>query len=366
MNYYMPTRLLTGEGVIAANSSLFKGFGDRCLIVSGKHAAKESGALADVTQALAENNISYSVYDGITQNPPVAACMEAGKLARESNASFLIGIGGGSSLDAAKAAAVFAADEKLDEAGFYSGKWAKAPLPIILVGTTSGTGSEVTRVAVLTDSRLRKHSIKHDGLSAALSFGDSRYTENIPLRLTLTTGVDALAHCLESYFSFKGDEISRAYAVRGVRLLCTPLLAAAEGAVLTRDERRQLYEASILGGFAINTSGTGFPHNMGYFLTERYHIPHGFACAEYLPELLELAGEYDPAYASRFYTEAGVQKEDLLKLLAKSVPAPQVTLSVAELEELLPRWENNGSVRNSRCSIDLSVVRGILEKKFVK
>ena len=330
MNFYMPTRLFTGENCLSRNSGLFASYGSRCLIVTGKHAAKQSGALEDVLKVLEENSISASVYDGVTQNPPLASCMEAGKMAHETEACFLIGIGGGSSLDAAKAASVFAANAGLDEAGFYSGVWANAPLPVILVGTTSGTGSEMTRVAVLTDSRGRKHSIKHDLLSPALSFGDSRYTENNSLSLTLTTGIDALAHCLESYFSFKGDEISRSFAVRG------------------------------------NTSGTGFPHNMGYFLTERYHIPHGFACAEYLSELLTLAGEYDPAFAACFYSEAGVTEKDLKELIRKSVPDPKVELSESELLELLPRWENNGSVKNSRCSIDLSVVRNILEKKFLR
>ena len=364
MNFYMPTRLFTGENCLFQNSGMFASYGSRCLIVTGKHAAKQSGALDDVMKVLEENSISASVYDGVTQNPPLAACMEAGSMAHETGADFLIGIGGGSSLDAAKAASVFAANEGLDEAGFYSSVWPNSPLPVILVGTTSGTGSEMTRVAVLTDSRGRKHSIKHDLLSPALSFGDSRYTENNSLPLTLTTGVDALAHCLESYFSFKGDEISRSFAVRGVRLLFHPLSAAADGAALTKDERRQLYEASILGGLAINTSGTGFPHNMGYFLTERYHVPHGFACAEYLPELLTLAGEHDPAYAACFYAEAGVTEMDLTELIRRSVPDPKVVLSKSELEELLPRWENNGSVKNSRCSIDLPIVRSILEKKF--
>ena len=364
MNFYMPTRLFTGENCLFQNSGMFASYGSRCLIVTGKHAAKQSGALDDVMKVLEENSISASVYDGVTQNPPLAACMEAGSMAHETGADFLIGIGGGSSLDAAKAASVFAANEGLDEAGFYSSVWPNSPLPVILVGTTSGTGSEMTRVAVLTDSRGRKHSIKHDLRSPALSFGDSRYTENNSLPLTLTTGVDALAHCLESYFSFKGDEISRSFAVRGVRLLFHPLSAAADGAALTKDERRQLYEASILGGLAINTSGTGFPHNMGYFLTERYHVPHGFACAEYLPELLTLAGEYDPAYAACFYAEAGVTEMDLTELIRRSVPDPKVVLSKSELEELLPRWENNGSVKNSRCSIDLPIVRSILEKKF--
>ena len=106
-----------------------------------------------------------------------------------------------SSLDAAKAASVFAANGDLDEAGFYSGAWANTPIPVILVGTTSGTGSEMTRVAVLTDSRGRKHSIKHDLLSPALSFGDSRGKEiGMPMdklrRVVIGTAIFTVAPAL--------------------------------------------------------------------------------------------------------------------------------------------------------------------------
>ena len=123
-------------------------------------------------------------------DPPVSSCIEAGLLGAQQGVDFVLGIGGGSSLDAAKAIAVFAANPQLDEAGFYALAWERDPLPIVLVGTTAGTGSEVTKVSVLTDAARRKHSIHDDRLYATVAFGDSRHTHTCPTGVTLSCGID--------------------------------------------------------------------------------------------------------------------------------------------------------------------------------
>ena len=105
----MPVRLITGEGCIEKNGALFSGFGTRCILITGKSAAVKSGALDDVRNVLRDCSIPCCVYDGIAQNPSVSSCMEAGRIAHDFGADFVIGIGGGSAQDAAKAAAVFAA-----------------------------------------------------------------------------------------------------------------------------------------------------------------------------------------------------------------------------------------------------------------
>ena len=105
MNYFMPTRLFTGEDCIAAHKEALRALGRRCLVVTGGAAATESGALADVQGALAACGVETSVWDGVTENPPVASCIEAGRVAAETQADFVLGVGGGSSLDAAKAVA---------------------------------------------------------------------------------------------------------------------------------------------------------------------------------------------------------------------------------------------------------------------
>ncbi|MBQ6395439.1 MAG: iron-containing alcohol dehydrogenase, partial [Atopobiaceae bacterium] len=235
MDYFMPTHLFTGDDCIARNAGALKAIGGSCLIATGKHAAKASGAMDDVERALESQGIAYTIWDGVTENPPVASCIEAGRLAAERGAEFILGVGGGSALDASKAIAVFAANPELDEAGFYAKAWANDPMPIVLVGTTAGTGSEVTKVSVLTDSIARKHSIHDDRLFATVSYGDPRYTGSCSHTTTLTCGVDILAHATEGYFSNKCDEISRAYAVRAIRMLVGPLSRAAAGEELAHE-----------------------------------------------------------------------------------------------------------------------------------
>ena len=366
MNFYMPVRVYTGENSFCQHREELRALGRRCLIVTGASSAKKCGALDDADKALSAAGIEYRLYDRIAQNPTLCSCMEAGQLAHAFGADFVLGIGGGSAMDSAKTASVFAANPDLNEADFYDKKWANAPLPIVLIGTTSGTGSEVTNVAVLTDSKQRKHSIHDDRMYAALSFGDPKYTLTLPAAVTLSTGIDVLAHAAESYFSKKANEISRAFSIRAISLLLPPLKAAAEGCTLTAEQRAELYEASILGGLAICVTGTVFAHNVGYYLTETYHIPHGTASAAFLPELLEHAEKSDCSYTEKFYTALGINKSELLSTIAVAMPTLPVCMTADEIEAALPRWENNNSVINTVGTVTTDDICRILTEKFVQ
>lgn len=362
MNFYMPVRFHTGEGSVRSGLPGLISGKSACLVVTGGHGAKSCGALDDVCSVLQDCGIGFSIFDGITANPRVADCIAAGAEAAAAGADFIIGIGGGSAMDAAKAVSVFAANPGMDEAGFYSAQWQNVPLSLFLVGTTSGTGSEVTNVSVLTDSRQRKHSIHHDGLYACAAFGDPRYTMELPSGVTLSTGIDVLTHCAESWFSRKATPVSRACAAEGIKLLLPPLRAAAAGERLSAQQRGALYDASIMGGLAICVTGTCFPHNVGYYLTENFGVPHGFACAAFLPELLEHVSRADPGYTGEFYRAAGVSREELLELTASVLPEFSFRISREELEKALPRWDGNGSVKNTIGEVTLSDIRKYLEK----
>ena len=366
MKLHMPVRMFSGDGVVSDHAALFEAFGSRCALVTGKGAAVKSGALADVTAVLDRGGISFCVFDGIEQNPSVRSCIAAGQCAHAFGAAFVVGIGGGSALDAAKAAAVFAANPGLDEEGFYRKAWENSPLPLLLVGTTAGTGSEVTKVSVLTDSRGRKHSIHDDRLFAAASFGDPKYTAALPRAITLSTGIDVLCHCAESWFNRNADELSRAYALQGIRLLFPPLQQAAEGRDLGHAERAALYDASLLGGLAICETGTCFPHNVGYYLTETRKVPHGFASACFLPALLDITQEKNPACADRFFRELGIARGELLRLISLCLPETGISMTAEEIDAALPRWDNNNSVRNTCCEVSPAEIREILCALFLK
>ena len=365
INTYMPVRLHAGKDCLELNKEEIRGLGKSCYIVTGLFSAKKSGALATVQGVLDQLGITYQTDNSIRENPLLETCRVAGIKANEMGAGFIIGIGGGSPMDAAKAVSVFAANPNLDEAAFYDKEWASKPLPVMVVGTTAGTGSEVTDVAVLTDSRGRKHSIHDPALYPVVSFADPVFTVSLPKEVTLSCGLDVLAHAAESYFSKKADTLSRVYSVASIKKLYGPLLRSSLKREVPFEDRETLFEASLLAGMAISTTGTVFPHNMGYYLTERYQVPHGIASAVFLKPLLDYVREEEPDISRQFYKELGIRGGDLIELLRTVLIKPDIHMTEEEIENLLPRYENNNSVKNTVGYVSRDRIRDIFRSEFL-
>ena len=366
MNYYMPTKLYIEKNALINHKDEFK-LGKKCLIVTGKSSAKKSGALNDVIDILNEKEISYDIFDEIVANPTMASCLKAGKLAEKEGADFVIGIGGGSALDASKVIAMVARNKDISKQEVYDLKWNNKALPLILIGTTAGTGSEVTKVAVITDEETnRKKSGHHDDYYAKVSFGDPSYTMSLSKETTLSTGIDALAHLVESYFSNKANEISRAYSIEGVKVLLKPLtFLSNNNEELSYEQREQLYIGSILGGLAINVTGTTFAHTLGYYLTENYNKPHGIACAIFMQDLIDFVSKDNKDYAKEFFKNINISKDEYMDLIKRLLPINDIKMSKEEIDSIMPRYKNNNSVNNTKGHIDIDDIRNILEKKFL-
>ena len=367
LNSFMPVKLLTGAGCVGAAAKELAKLGNVCLIVTGKTAAKASGALQDVTDALDRNSQRWLLFDEIGQNPKLTDCMAAAEQAIAAKADFILGIGGGSALDAAKCIAVLAANPGLTQAQLYAFDWANLPLKIVLVGTTAGTGSEVTKVSVITTPDGRKKSFHHEAIFPALSLGDPSYTMSLPPMVTRATMVDVLAHCAESYFSRAANHISRCYAVEGIRLLLPVFRMLAEKGCENLDyaTREQLYCASIYGGLAINVTGTCFPHTMGYLLTEAFHIPHGTACAVFQKEFYEYNKAVIPQLAAEYLEEIGCSEEEYFRLIETLTPPCEVTMGEELIAASHSRWINNGSLTKCQGTFTPDMADEILRKKFL-
>ena len=366
MNFYMPVKLRTGKGVLSENASLISSLGTRCIIVTSGSAAKKSGALVDVVSVLNKCGIIYTLYDQIQPNPSVSSCVEAGKLGKAFGAEFVIGIGGGSPLDASKVIAACISNPDYDAQSLYKLDWPNKPVPVVLIGTTSGTGSEVTPISVITNLNGNKVGMNSEQLYATLAFGDPRYTESMPLTVTATTGVDALCHCIESYLNKSANEISRAIAVQGISLLVPLLKKVAKGILPDSNEREILYNASILGGMAICITGTVAPHAIGYLLSESYNVPHGFACASFLPALLHHTESVDPALADKFYNHTHYSKQDYIDLIIDLLPEYDFHMSESEIIEKSARWTlSNGNIKRTPGICDQIVVQTFLKSVFI-
>lgn len=284
-SFYVPTQIIHGQEVIVRNADQFKKFGKKALIVTGKHSAKICGALADVETALMQTRIKYQVYDQVENNPSVANIDDAVTVVSSFNPDFIIGIGGGSPLDAAKTIAILAVND-VDARQILKTNLKNKPLPIIAIPTTAGSGSEVTPYAVLTvPEKQTKKSFSDLSIFPKLAFLDYRYTESLETETTRDTAVDALAHLIEAYLSRKANDASDLLVEAGLKLW-SRCISDLKTEAFSQGMRDNLLVASALGGMAIAHTGTTVGHALGYPLTYFHDIPHGRATGWILAEYL--------------------------------------------------------------------------------
>lgn len=342
VNFYMPVKVISGKDAVLKNGEIIKSFGKKCLIVTSKTSGRLSGALGDITKVLKEYNIEHEVYDGISQNPLLSSCFECAKQTRDFGAEFLIGIGGGSPLDATKAIAIYAANENLEVMDIYKRVYDNTPLPMILIGTTAGTGSEVSAVSVLTvDETKMKRSIAGEDCYAKLSFADSKYTHSVPYDTTVSTALDAMAHAIEGFFTPKYSDILSMFGEKGIPMIWEGLCYLYENENMMPDEkiREKLYYGSIYAGFILNTCGTAFPHPLGYILTENHNIPHGKACAYFMPDFLERAKKYEKEKYDAWFKMLNVTDEQFIKVIKKLTNVEKIDFTHEDAKNHTKRWD---------------------------
>lgn len=339
-SFYMPVRCVFGEGCVKRGGEIFAEYGKRCLVVTGKHGARLSGAYDDAVRVLDEAGIEYAVFDGIGANPLISACRAAGEAARECDADFILGIGGGSVLDASKAIAIYAANPALSPEDIYKREYDRAPLPVLLIGTTAGTGSEVTSVAVLTNDKTGlKKSISGADCYAAAAFCDYKYTVSVPRGESVSTALDAFAHAVEGFFTAKCTGFAELYAEKCIPMIYSGLCELEAGGEISDALRKKLYEGSIYAGLVINTCGTAFPHPLGYILTENYGISHGTACAAFFGAFIDRCVRFAPEKAEKF----ALLTDDIAKVkntVAALTDLRGARISKEEAEKFALRWKN--------------------------
>ena len=347
-NFYMPVRVVSGKDSVLKSGSLLSGFGKKALIITGKSSAKKSGALSDVLKALEEQSIKAEIFDKVSANPLLSVCAEAGKKAKDIGADFLIAIGGGSVLDCAKAAAIFASNEFENDEDVYKKDFENAPLPLVVIGTTSGTGSEVSPTAVITvDSIMEKRSITGDMCYPALALCDPKYTYNLPRDITVSTALDAFAHATEGWFSKKRNTTVELFASKCLPDIFKNLKTLAAGDELSEEQRDTMYYCSLFGGMIL-CIGTTFPHLLGYTLTDKRGVPHGQACAVFDKRLIEFCALNAPEQANRFFEISASDPEEVSAVLDKLISIDEkVSFSEEEIEEYSKNWtDDNPKLKN--------------------
>lgn len=282
--FQVPTKIIVGRDCVKKNAALFASMGKRTAIVKSGSAGK-NGALEDVVRTLEEQDISYHVCENVPPNPTPEDV--ASLLGYAPDFDFIVAVGGGSAMDAAKCVAVLAVND-IPAMDLYKRPYACRPLPVVAIPTTCGTGSEVTAVSVLEVGDTKK-SVSGPELFPAAALLDAEYLKTLPWEITADTALDALAHCVEGYLIL--DSLAAEMCAEQAFTYFASYKKSLIGRSFTEDELELMLYTSTLGGIVISMAGTSAVHTIGYPLTVHRNIPHGRACALTLGEYV--AFSYD-------------------------------------------------------------------------
>ncbi|AQS60023.1 iron-containing alcohol dehydrogenase family protein [Desulforamulus ferrireducens] len=330
-NFRMPTRIFFGQHCVTEHSGDMAVLGKRALIVTGGSSSKKNGSLDDVISALNKEGISYEIFDQVEQNPSLNTVYQGGGQARKLQADFIIGIGGGSPLDAAKAVAILAVNDITPEE-LMAKNWVKDPLPVVAVPTTAGTGSEVTPYAVLTvDWAETKLTITGEKLFPVVSYLDGRYMLGLPWQVTVNTAVDALSHSIEGYLTKRATVITDLLALESIGTIGR-LLRTMDPQHITISQREELLYGSLLAGMVIAQTTTTFVHGLGYPLTYYKGLPHGLANGILLKSSLAFIARAVPERVQRVIEALGCgDLQEVGELLQRVLTPVQLKLTAEEL-----------------------------------
>lgn len=292
-HFVIPNHTIVGTNVLSEAAALLKKMGNKAFIVTGRHVAV-SDMMKQLTALLDENGIGCVIFDGITGEPTDTMIENGVEMLKSSGCDFIIGIGGGSPLDSAKAIAAMAVNE--GSIADYNGKEITGEiLPLAAIPTTAGTGSEATKFTVITDSEKGiKMLLKGDVLVPKLAIVDSSFTVGAPKSVTSATGLDALTHAVEAYTSRKAFSMTDTLAVSAVKRIMKylPIAYKEPDNSLARE---QMSIAALEAGICINNSSVTIVHGMSRPIGALFHVPHGMSNAMLLKECLSFAvsGAYE-------------------------------------------------------------------------
>lgn len=274
MQIFNPVKAILEKDAVKNHKSLMNFSGKCALIVTGRNSAKKTGALYDVLDVLKEHGKEWIIFDEVTENPGFDLITKGLDFLGSKKADAVIGIGGGSPLDASKAISVLHANRNSSFEDIYKNPNLEA-VPVFAVPTTSGTGSEMTQYSVLTNKDNVKSGFTNFNTFPKVSFVDPKYTLDMPWNITLSTAVDAFSHSAEGYMCISADSYIKNIAENSMKAVKENLENIKNKDSL--ELRTGLSFGSMTAGYVISHTGTVLPHSLGYGLTSEYGIKHGLA-----------------------------------------------------------------------------------------
>ena len=344
-NYYLPVNVVFGCGKVKEVGELAKPYGKKALIVTGKSSAKKSGLYDKVKDSLEAAGIESALFDKVSQNPLTTTAIEGAEFAKETGADVVVAIGGGSIMDCAKSIAFLAVNDGDINDYIFNKKKSDKALPLILIPTTCGTGSEGNGFAVLTNPENGdKKSLRCNAIIAKASIVDPECMMTMPKKVLSSVGFDALCHSMEAYTSKISQPFTDALALYAIELIADSLVDLYNGSEDV-EKWEKITIASTIGGMVINQAGVTLSHGMEHPASGLKDIVHGHGLAALTPVIIEASYQGDEdkfGKISRLLggTDASDCAQQVKKLLAKI----DMTLKLSDLglsEEDIPWMAEN-------------------------
>lgn len=283
-----PTKIIFGRNSVDRVGAEASEYGDKALLVTGRwamHKAKVIDRMMDLLKVSEFKGIY--LYDKVEHDPSIETVDQGTELARKCQADLVIGIGGGSALDAAKAIACMVKNEG-SVVEYQSGRQIEHPgIPFIAIPTTAGTGAEITRNAVLTNREKKvKESIRSTYMIAKVAIVDAVLTATMPPAVTAATGMDALTQAIEAYVTLASNPVADALALRSIALISQSLTRAYDNGD-DMEARENMALGSLMGAMAFANSSLGAVHGLAHPIGAMFDVSHGVICALLLPHVME-------------------------------------------------------------------------------
>ena len=331
--FYMPAQLIFGPGKAKETGSYVKALGKKALVVTGKSSAKKAGYLDLITKSLEKEGVDWVLFDEIEPKPLTTTIDKGISFARENKVDVVIGLGGGSAMDSAKCIA-FGVNKEDSIANYFGAQPAGEVLPIALITTTAGTGSEANNFAVMTNPETNvKKALSSPNTYASISIIDPELMLTVPKKVTASTGIDVFFHSMESYLTKKSHPLSRPLSLEGMRLVAENLKGAYDDGN-NIEYRERMAWANTIAGIAINLAGNCGIHALGHPLSAYYDLPHGetlaavslafmkFSINEAAEKLAEIAKILGVKTEGLSVVEAAEKGIEAFEVFLKSVDLP--------------------------------------------
>jgi alcohol dehydrogenase class IV len=354
-NYYLPVNVVFGAGKVKEAGSLTKPYGKKALIVTGKSSAKKSGLYDKVKDSLSAEGIESVLFDKVAQNPLTTTAEEGAAFAKENGCDVVVAIGGGSIMDCAKAIAFLAVNDGDINDYIFNRKHSEEALPLVLIPTTCGTGSEGNGFAVLTNPvNGDKKSLRCNAIVAKVSIVDPECMMTMPKKVLASVGFDALCHNMEAYTTKAAQPFTDALSIYAVQLIADSLVKL----YTAEDESPETWEkitvASTIGGMVINTAGVTLAHGMEHPASGLKDIVHGHGLAALTPAIIEASYAGAPEkFAAISKILGGSSAEDCadqIRALLKKLDLA-VTLSDLGIQEKDISWMAENCMKVSAASV---------------